>query len=94
MICNCPYPDCNIPIEIIEINCAIFRCGIYKDYDNYGKQINPHLSKEDCDILKQSDKIWGCGRPFKLIKKNDEKQVELQLQTQDEKYILIPCDYI
>ena len=59
----CPYPDCNIGIEIIEINCAIFRCGIYKD----GNQIDPHLPKEDCERLKKEDRIWGCGRPFQLI---------------------------
>jgi hypothetical protein len=62
-ILNCPYSDCNIAIEIIEINCAIFRCGIHKN----GTQIDPHLVKEECDKLKQEDKIWGCGRPFKLI---------------------------
>jgi hypothetical protein len=58
----CPYPDCKIGIEIIEINCAIFRCGIYK---HNGAQIEPHLPKEKCDLLK--DKIWGCGRPFQYI---------------------------
>lgn len=63
-ICQCPYPDCNIAIEIIEINCSIFRCGIYKDN---GNQIDPHLPKEECDKLKRNDKIWGCGRPFKLV---------------------------
>lgn len=31
IILSCPYPDCNISIEIAEINCAIFRCGICKD---------------------------------------------------------------
>jgi hypothetical protein len=77
-ICYCPYPDCNIGVEIIEINCAIFRCGIYK---NNGTQINPHLSKEECDKLKKNDKIWGCGRPFQL--------------TQESEHIkIIPCDYI
>ena len=63
-IISCPYPDCNISIEIIEINCAIFRCGICK---TSGQQINPHLQKEECDKLKKEDKIWGCGRPFQLI---------------------------
>jgi hypothetical protein len=63
-ISNCPYPDCNITIEIEEINCAIFRCGIYKES---GKQIDPHLSKEQCDQLKIKNKIWGCGKPFQLI---------------------------
>jgi hypothetical protein len=74
----CPYTDCNIGIEIIEINCAIFRCGIYKDSNT---QINPHLSKDECDALKKEDKIWGCGRPFQLV-------------TKDGNCTLIQCDYI
>ena len=75
----CPYEDCNIPIEIIEINCAIFRCGVYKNQNDpqYGKQIDPHLPKDDCEQLKKENKIWGCGRPFQLV---DGK--------------LVPCDYI
>ena len=63
-IVTCPYSDCNIGIEIIEVNCAIFRCGVYK---HNGQQIEPHLPKEDCDQLKHDDKIWGCGRPSKLV---------------------------
>ena len=62
-ILYCPYPDCKIGIEIIEINCAIFRCGVYK---HNSAQIEPHLSKEKCNLLKK-DKIWGCGRPFQYI---------------------------
>ena len=53
-------PHCNITIEIIEVNCAIFRCGIFK---SNGTQVPPHSSKEECDAL--IDKIWGCSRPFK-----------------------------
>jgi hypothetical protein len=60
----CPYSDCEISIEIIEVNCGIFRCGVYK---NNGQQIDPHLSKEKCEQLKHDDKIWGCGRPYQLI---------------------------
>ena len=59
---NCPH--CNNMIEVIEINCAIFRCGIYKIN---GSQVEPHLSKEECDKLKNEDKIWGCGKPFQLV---------------------------
>ena len=55
---NCPH--CGIAIEIEQINCAIFRCGIYKQI---GQQIPPHLPKEECDQIK--DKIWGCSNPFK-----------------------------
>jgi len=52
-ICQCPYSYCNIIIEIVEINCAIFRCGIHKDTS---QQIEPHLPKEKCDHLKHYDK--------------------------------------
>ena len=34
-------PHCNITIEVLELNCQIFRCGIYK---NTLEQINPHMS--------------------------------------------------
>ena len=74
----CPYPDCNISIEIIEINCSIFRCGVHK---HNGQQIDPHLPKEQCDKLKKENKIWGCGRPFQIVKINDS-------------YNSIKCEYI
>jgi len=57
---NCPH--CGICIEIAEINCGIFRCGIHKAT---GEQVSPHLSKEGCDTLKNTDKIWGCSRAFR-----------------------------
>jgi hypothetical protein len=41
-------PSCLIDIEIIELNCRIFRCGIMKSTN---QQINPHLNKEECDKL-------------------------------------------
>jgi len=68
MFVECPH--CNQNIEIIAINCAIFRCGIYKH--NF-EQINPHLDKENCDKLKKEDKIYGCGKPFRLISNVVEK---------------------
>lgn len=78
IIVNCPH--CNNPIMIYlkEINCSIFRHGIYKDTN---KQIDPHLDKENCDKLLKQDLIYGCSKPFKLIKNNDIYSVEI-------------CDYI
>ena len=55
-------PTCNIMIEITALNCGIFRCGMYKDD---GLQINPHMSKEECNKIK--DDIYGCGNPFQII---------------------------
>jgi hypothetical protein len=63
-------PHCDVTIQIIEVNCAIFRCGQYK---NTGKQLNPHASKELCDSVFAQGLIFGCGKPFKLINGLAEK---------------------
>ena len=65
-IVYCPW--CKIPIEVIELNCAIFRCGYYK---NSFTQIMPHLSQQECDKL--LDKIYGCGKPFRIMNGKIEK---------------------
>lgn len=64
LIVNCPH--CKICIEVVEVNCGIFRCGIIKDTM---KQIPPHSSKILCDKLKEEDKIFGCGKPFHINNK-------------------------
>ena len=73
MLIKCP--NCNQEFEIMELNCRIFRCGILKE--TY-EQINPHLQKEICDILKERDLIYGCSKPF-FINLNNEVEI---------------CDYI
>ena len=52
-IIQCPH--CGIFIEIVELNCKIFRCGIYKD--TY-IQIPPHLPFLECVRLVQEDLIY------------------------------------
>lgn len=71
-------PHCYGAIEIIEINCAIFRHGIYK---NNNEQLHPHASKSLCDHVFENNLIYGCGKPFKLINDNGN-------------YKAIKCDYI
>ena len=44
-----------------QINCKIFRHGIYKQ--NYD-QIGSHERKELCDQLFKDGLIYGCGKPF------------------------------
>ena len=61
MLIQCPH--CDQYIEIIALNCAIFRCGIYKQ--NY-EQIPPHLPELQCRQLIDNNLIYGCGRPFKI----------------------------
>lgn len=64
LIFLCPHCIANIIIAKNEINCGIFRHGVYK-IDN--KQIDPHLSKQECDRLYNTNSIYGCGKPFKLV---------------------------
>ena len=71
-------PHCNEFIIIEQINCAIFRHGIIK---NNLQQINPHLSKPNCDFLVDNNLIYGCGKPFKI-------------QLINNIWIATSCDYI
>lgn len=73
---NCPH--CNLITEILEINCAIFRHGIYK---NNFQQMHPHSPKEICDHAIQNNLIYGCGLPFKIVNVGNQ-------------YNAIICDYI
>jgi hypothetical protein len=77
---KCPHCELEIIIYKNEINCAIFRHGVYKDT---GIQIGQHSSKKECDELKIKDLIYGCGKPFKLNKNKDKNEYEA-----------IICDYI
>ena len=67
-IVTCPTCDQIIEISKNEVNCKIFRHGVYKS--NF-LQIDPHSSKEKCDELIRYKLIYGCGKPFKLIVMND-----------------------
>lgn len=75
-IIQCPH--CELSIEVIELNCRIFRCGIHK---TTFKQIDPHLPKIECDRLTTSETIFGCGKPFQLIQQNGL-------------WVPVICDYI
>ena len=76
LIVSCPNCNDFILINKKDINCSIFRHGVFK---NTNKQIDPHASKEICDALFEEDKIYGCGKPFLLLK---------------DPYRTVVCDYI
>jgi hypothetical protein len=65
-VIECPH--CKQPIEIIALNCRIFRCGILKD--TY-QQIDPHLDENSCKMLKKNELIYGCGGPFKILESGE-----------------------
>ena len=68
-------PHCNNYIQILkkDFNCKIFRHGVFK---RTYRQIDPHLSKNECDRLVQLDLIIGCAKPFKLVIKNNQYTTE------------------
>ncbi len=68
IIVACPHCEQLVEIMRNEVNCAIFRHGIYKA--NL-KQMDPHAPKDVCDELVYQELIYGCGKPFKLILKKD-----------------------
>lgn len=78
IIVQCPHCKEFIFIDIKELNCHIFRHGVYKDSM---KQIDPHLDKKKCDYLFDNNLIYGCGKPFKIIIQNND-------------YFAEECDYI
>ena len=84
IIINCPH--CNQCIEVIELNCKIFRCGVFK---KNMKQINPHLCKNKCQQLVLENKIYGCGNPFQveIVEKVDKMNSEIE-------YKAVICGYI
>jgi len=61
-------PHCDEFLIIKKLNCGIFRHGIFKH--NF-KQINPHLSKIECDKLFNNNLIYGCGKPFQILIENN-----------------------
>ncbi len=61
---SCPHCENLVEINISQINCTIFRHGIYKKNMT---QIHPHASKDFCDNLVKYNEIYGCGKPFKLF---------------------------
>ena len=71
-------PHCGESIVIEQINCNVFRHGVYK---SNGEQINPHLPKEECDKLSKDNLIYGCGKPFTIVCKEGNITAEI-------------CDYI
>lgn len=73
-------PNCleDIIIYKNEVNCGVFRHGVYK---NNLQPIPPHSNKQDCESMLKNEEIYGCGKPFRVVKNNEELDV-------------FTCDYI
>lgn len=78
LIIVCPHCREPVMIHSREINCAIFRHAVFKDTF---QQIPPHASQELCEKWVRKGRIYGCAKPFRLVK-------------QGETYLAEICDYI
>lgn len=61
LVVTCPH--CGGSVEIVELNCRIFRHGVLK---STGEQMAPHCEKVECDRLAADQLIYGCGKPFRI----------------------------
>lgn len=71
-------PHCKEYVIIKELNCGIFRHGVFK---SNGQQIGPHEPKQLCDSYVEQNIIYGCGKPFRVTKSGGNIEIEI-------------CDYI
>ena len=71
LIFNCPHCDEGIVVKKNEINCTIFRHGVFKSNN---QQMGPHTKKEECERLIKEKLIYGCGKPFKIV---NGKRIEI-----------------
>ena len=60
----CPHCKGMVQVMEDELNCRIFRHGSLRDS---GAQMNPHETKDQCDSMASSHRIWGCGKPFRVV---------------------------
>lgn len=91
-IIQCPH--CQEYIIILELNCKIFRHGIFK---KTGEQIDPHSTKEDCERFVQENQIYGCGKPFRIVvleKDDDYENKDDDYEKDKDKLLVEKCDYI
>ncbi len=76
----CPHCKESIFVLISQINCNIFRHGVYK---HNLQQMDPHAPKAMCEKLVKEKLILGCGKPFSL-----------ELNKENGTYKTVICDYI
>lgn len=74
----CPHCHGMVIVMYHELNCRIFRHGIYLAN---GQPIPPHASESECAQLVANHLIAGCGKPFQVIQ-------------QDGLEVAVECGYI
>jgi hypothetical protein len=86
IVVSCPH--CREFIIIEKLNCSIFRHGMFKQS---GKQINPHSTKELCEFYINKGLIYGCGKPFTVVRRDTNKT---NTNNSNPEFYTVVCDYI
>ena len=81
LVFPCPHCEQVVVVNVRETNCCIFRHAALKS--DATKQIDPHTPKEECDRLVLEDLVYGCAKPFQLVKQAD-----------NESFVVQECGYI
>jgi hypothetical protein len=68
IVFTCKHCNENFIVNKNDFNCKILRHGVIK---NTLLPINPHESKENCDMLFNNNLIFGCGKPLIIVQKNN-----------------------
>lgn len=61
---DCPHCAGTIIVHRNELNCRIFRHGVYR---NNLQPMNPHAPQAECERLVSENQIMGCGKPFQVV---------------------------
>lgn len=64
LIMTCPHCLEYVYVRRQELNCRIFRHGVYKQTFD---PIHPHTPKSECERLVRENLIYGCGKPFEVV---------------------------
>lgn len=92
IILECPHCKGIIIVDPKQINCAIFRHGIFK---SNGTQVNPHAPKSECDHLIATNQVNGCCKPFRMVKEIKQNTPgETTTENPTEQWRAVKCDYI
>jgi len=62
-VLTCPHCQGTIIVHPGELNCRIFRHGVYRIN---GQPMSPHAPRAECERLVEQNLILGCGKPFRV----------------------------
>ena len=81
---SCPYEECGgtVLVSPSQVMCGVFRHAVMK---TTGRPIDPHCSRERCEVFVREGKVFGCAQPFRVLKRKSGNEVL---------YFIYKCGYV